>query len=157
MPRCRHAGSARGGKCATTFRRIGSVALVAALAVLAFTATARAAGESYGGLSDDWTRHVQSLLTHAAMKNPKWHSQRQAIERHIEHIGALLQGALLAIRASDYAVAGINLQHAVRMLDVGVTRGFYRRTDVEPLKLIIAGQMPDAIRHNAGTASKEGR
>ena len=125
-----------------TFRRIILAMLLAGMATLMYATPAWAAVETYGNLRGDWTRQVQDWLAHAAMKGPKWQSQHEAIERHIENIGFLLQSASLAIRSGDYAVAGMNVRHAIRTLELGIDRGFYRRIDVEPLKRIIAQQMP---------------
>jgi hypothetical protein len=126
-----------------TFRRIILALFFAGMVTLAAaTPAAATAGETYGSLDGNWTWYVQDWLKHAAMKNPKWHSQREAVERHIENIGFLLQNASLAIRTADYAVAGINVRHAIKTLELGVDRGFYHRIDVEPLKLIISQQIP---------------
>jgi len=125
-----------------TFRRIILAILLAVMATLMYATPASATGEAYGNLRGDWTGQVHDWLTHAAMKSPKWQSQHEAIERHIENINFLLQSASLAIRSGDYAVAGMNVRHALKTLELGIGRGFYRRVDVEPLKLIITQQMP---------------
>ena len=124
------------------FRRISFAIRIGVLATALFAIPALAAGEAYGTLRGDWTGQVQDWLTHAAMKSPKWQSQREAIERHIENIGFLLQGASLAIRTADYVVAGMNMRYAIKTLELGIGRGFYHRSDVEPLKLIIAQHLP---------------
>jgi hypothetical protein len=139
------------------FHRISSAILIAALATFVFVTPASVAGEAYGGLSGNWTGHVQDWLTHAAMKSPKWQGQRMRIEGHIENIGFLLQSAAQANRTGDYAVAGMNLQYAIKTLELGIDRGFYRRVDIEPLKLIIAQQMPGAGRPGTGSIPQEGR
>lgn len=140
-----------------TFRRISFTILIAALATFLFAAPAAVAGESYDSLSGDWTGRVQDWLTHAAMKSQKWPSQRKAIERHIENIGFLLQSAVRANRTGDYAVAGMNVRYAIKTLELGIGRGFYRRIDVEPLKLIIAQRLSGAGLHDTGTVLQEGR
>lgn len=124
------------------FLRISFAILITALATFVSAAPVPAAGEAYGNLRGDWAEQVQDWLTHAAMKSPKWQNQREAIERHIDNIGFLLQSASLAIRTADYAVAGMNLRYAIKTLELGIDRGFYRRSDVEPLRLIIAQHMP---------------
>jgi len=123
-------------------RLISFAILVGVLTTCIFAVPASEAGETYGNLRGDWAEQVQDWLTHAAMKSPKWQSQREAIERHIENIGFLLQGASLARRSGDYAVASMNMRYAIKTLELGVDRGFYRRSDVEPLKLIIAQHLP---------------
>lgn len=139
------------------FRRISFTILIAALAAFVFATPVPATGEAYGGLNGDWIWHVQDWLTHAAVKSPKWQSQRMRIEGHIENIGFLLQSAAQANRTGDYAVAGMNLQYAIKTLELGIDRGFYRRIDIEPLKLIIAQQIPGAVRPDTGSIPQEGR
>lgn len=140
-----------------TIDRTITVVLLAALAILWLAAPAAAAGEAYGSLNGDWPWHVQGLLTHAATKSLKWSSQRAAVERHIEHIGFLLRSAELASRTGDHAVAGINVRHALESLELGILRGFYSRNDIEPLRLIIARQLPDHVRHDTKSLPREGR
>ncbi len=138
-------------------RRTICALLLTGLTVLLSVTTATATGEAYGSLNGDWPWHVQGLVTHAAMNSPKWQSQHRTIERHIEHLGYLLRNASLAIRAGDRAVAAINIRAALETLDVGVARGFYRRSDVEPLTLIIARQLPDYVRRDGNHFPQEGR
>lgn len=140
-----------------TFRRIIFAMLLAGVATLVYATPASAAGEAYGSLSGDWTWHARSVLRDAAMQSPKWRSQREAVERHIENFGYLLQNAALAVRAGDHAVAAMNMQYAIKTLDLGIGRGFYRRIDVEPLKLIIIRHMSQNGRHDTGIGLFEGR
>jgi hypothetical protein len=140
-----------------TFRRIIFAMLLAGVATLVHATPASTAGEAYGSLSGDWTWHAQGLLRDAAMRSPKWRSQREAVERHIENFGYLLQNAALAVRAGDHAVAAMNMQYAIKTLELGISRGFYRRIDVEPLKLIIIRHMSENGRHDTGTGLLEGR
>ena len=115
------------------FRSIGFAMLITALAVLVFTTPVTAAGEAYGSLSGDWVLRAQDSLQHAAMSGPKWHSQRTTIERYLTDVNYVLQSTALAAWSSDHAVAAINAQEAIRLLERGVHKGFFRQADIEPI------------------------
>lgn len=114
-------------------RRAIAAAILASFTTLLFVSTVRPAGEAYGNLGSDWVLRAQDSLKHAAMQGPKWGSHRATIERYIEDVAYVLQSTALAARADDHAVTTINARQAIRLLERGVQKQFFRTADIEPI------------------------
>lgn len=115
------------------------------LAVLLGSMPSFASGHAYSSLQADWLWEVQDLLYQAAAKGARWDADRDEIERHITGIGFALQQAVLAEYRSDRPRAQSHLMRALALVREGVSRGYFRPGDVQPVMTLV-GRYRDIIK-----------
>lgn len=135
VSRCRPTPAARStGEAAMRSRLIIAVTFLASLIAVFGVTADLPAGDSSGPLvNGEWVVHTREALARAAMRSPKWESQQAEIERYLDDVGYALQSTAVSTHAADHATAAINARAAIRMLERGVQKQFFRRTDIEPI------------------------